>query len=335
MNILLTGGAGYIGSHTAAVLASQDHNVVIFDNFCNSNESILNQIRQIAAQEIRCVKGDVQDSALLLQTLEEHDIDAVIHLAGLKAVGESTQKPLEYYDNNVVGTVSLLNAMKKIKVRKLVFSSSATVYGEPKYLPYDEKHPASPINTYGRTKLLVEHMLQDLAASDPTWHIAMLRYFNPVGAHESGLIGERVNGMPNNLMPSIMKVAERHLQHLNIFGDDYDTSDGTGERDYIHVMDLAEGHIAALNYLAKNAGCEIFNLGTGKPATVLELVKMYEKMSGQKIPIIIAPRRPGDLSSSYANSKKASDLMGWRATRNIEEMVASSLNWQKSKKEMD
>ena len=328
MNILLTGGTGYIGSHTAVVLANAGHGVVLLDNFCNSSQSVSKRINKITQKEIPCIEGDVRDTQLLIKMLTDFKIDAVIHFAGLKAVGESAQEPLKYYANNVAGSISLFAAMQQVNVKTIVFSSSATVYGEPIYLPYDEEHPLKPINTYGRTKLQVEEILQDLAKSDATWKIALLRYFNPVGAHESGLIGEDPNGIPNNLMPYIMQVASGILPHLNIFGDDYDTRDGTGERDYIHVMDLAEGHLAALSYLNKNTGCEVFNLGTGKPASVLELVKAYEEASGKKIPTKIGLRRDGDLPIYYAKANKSQAKLGWQASRSVADMCASTNNWQ-------
>jgi UDP-glucose 4-epimerase len=330
LNILLTGGTGYIGSHTAVVLANAGHSVVLLDNFCNSNQSVSERINQITNQMIPCIKGDVRDTGLLVKKFIEFKIEAVIHFAGLKAVGESAEEPLKYYQNNVAGSISLLEAMKKVNVKKLIFSSSATVYGHPKYLPYDEEHPLSPINAYGRTKLQVEQILQDLAESDPTWRLVILRYFNPVGSHESGLIGEQPYGIPNNLMPFIMQVAGGKLPFLNIYGDDYDTKDGTGERDYIHVMDLAEGHLAALNFLSRKVGCNIFNLGTGMPVSVLELVQMYENKLGKKIARKFGNRRVGDLAVYFAKVEKANQLLGWRASRGLAEICSSSIKWQKS-----
>jgi UDP-glucose 4-epimerase len=335
LNILLTGGTGYIGSHTAVVLANAGHSVVLFDNFCNSNRGVANRINQITNQALECIEGDVRDTDLLTSTLEKLKIEAVIHFAGLKAVGESAQEPLKYYDNNVAGSISLLEAMKKTNVRTIVFSSSATVYGQPQYLPYDEVHPLNPINPYGRTKLQVEEILQDVAKSDPSWRIALLRYFNPVGAHDSGMIGEDPRGTPNNLMPYIMRVAAGALPHLNIFGDDYDTRDGTGERDYIHVMDLAEGHLAALNYLAQHHGCEIFNLGTGNSVSVLELVHEFKAASNCEIPISSEVRRAGDLATCYASVNKAQAQLGWSAKRDLTDMCKSSWNWQKFRGSLD
>lgn len=331
LNILLTGGTGYIGSHTAVLLADAGHTVVLFDNFCNSNRTVSARINQITGQDIPCVEGDVRDTELLVKTLNKFQIDAVIHFAGLKAVGESVREPLKYFDNNVAGSISLLEAMQKASVKTMVFSSSATVYGKPQYLPLDEAHPLNPINPYGRTKLQVEEILQDLAKSDPSWRVALLRYFNPVGAHDSGLIGEDPNGIPNNLMPYVMQVASGRLPHLNIFGNDYDTKDGTGERDYIHVMDLAQGHLAALNYLQDHLGCEVFNLGTGMPVSVLELVGAYEKASGSKIPVEIISRREGDLPIYYAKAAKAKESLGWQASRTISDSCTSTLHWQSNR----
>ena len=327
MNILLTGGAGYIGSHTAVVLSQAGHEVVLLDNFCNSRKSVLERLEKILGKRLPCIEADVRETDVVEKVLREYKIDAVIHFAGLKAVGESVANPVLYYANNVQGSISLLQAMQKVSVKTLVFSSSATVYGEPQYLPYDEDHPTKPMNPYGQSKLQVEEILQDLAASDSEWKIASLRYFNPVGAHESGLIGEDPNGIPNNLMPYVAKVAAGELPHLNIFGDDYETRDGTGERDYIHVMDLADGHMAALDFLKDHAGLEIINLGTGKPSSVLELVVSFEKVSGQKIKKIIVARRPGDLPSYYARAEKASKLLHWNTKRDLEEMCLSAWNY--------
>lgn len=332
MNILLTGGAGYIASHTSLVLEGAGHNVVLIDNFSNSRRSVSGRLNQICKKVIPCFEGDIRNTSLLIKTMSDFKIDSVMHFAGLKSVSESNQQPLKYYDNNIAGSISLLEAMKKTGVKTIVFSSSATVYGAPNYLPYDEKHPLNPINTYGRTKLQVEQILLDLANSDPTWSIALLRYFNPVGAHESGLIGEDPNGIPNNLMPYITQVASGKLPHLDIFGNNFDTNDGTGERDYIHVVDLAKGHLAALDYIQNNDGCEAFNLGTGNRVSVLDLVQAYEKASGKKIPIKIAPRRLGDLASCYANPKKAFEIMGWKAVKTIDDMCSSTLKWEEFKR---
>jgi UDP-glucose 4-epimerase len=335
LNILLTGGTGYIASHTAVVLANAGHSIILFDNFCNSSKSVSARINQIVKKTIPCIEGDVRDTKYLIKILVEHQIDAVIHFAGLKAVGESGQNPLKYYDNNVGGSISLLEAMKQANVKKIVFSSSATVYGDPQYLPYDEGHPLNPINTYGRTKLQVEEILQDLSRSDSTWKIVSLRYFNPVGAHESGLIGEDPNGIPSNLMPYIMQVASGKFPHLNIFGNDYETKDGTGERDYIHVMDLAEGHLAALKYLQNHQGHEVFNLGTGEPVSVMELLGAYEQVCKQKLVTKLTPRREGDLPIYYAKPNKAKELLGWVATRGIEDICNSSYLWQKTREGLE
>lgn len=334
MNILLTGGTGYIASHTAVVLEGAGHNIVLFDNFSNSRRSVSGRINQICKKVIPCIEGDIRNTSLLIKIMIDFKIDSVMHFAGLKSVSESNKEPLKYYDNNIAGSISLLDAMKKTGVKTLVFSSSATVYGAPNYLPYDEKHPLNPINTYGRTKLHVEQILLDLANSDSTWSIALLRYFNPVGAHESGLIGENPNGIPNNLMPYITQVASGKFPHLNIYGNNFDTNDGTGERDYIHVVDLAEGHLAALKYIQSNHGYEAFNLGTGNQISVLELVQAYEKASGITIPIKIAPRRLGDLASYYANPKKAFEMMGWKAVKTIDDMCLSALQWEEFKRDV-
>lgn len=329
MSILLTGGTGYIGSHAAVVMAQAGHDVVLFDNFCNSQPDVANRVADISGKHIPLVQGDVRDTELLQSTLQKHGVTAVLHFAGLKAVGESVQKPVEYYANNVQGTISLLKAMQEAGVRQLVFSSSATVYGEAQYLPYDENHPRTATNPYGRTKLQVEEILEDLATSDASWQIALLRYFNPVGAHESGLIGELPNGIPNNLMPFVAQVATGQRTHLNVFGDDYDTTDGTGERDYIHVMDLVEGHRCALEWLQHNHGCTAFNLGTGRGNTVLEMVRAFEAASGRSVPYQIVDRRPGDVAKSYANVEKARSQLNWSAQRTLDHMCASTWNWQR------
>ena len=324
MNVLLTGGSGYIGSHTAIVLSELGHQVVLYDNLSNSSDSVLERLNQIIGQQIRFVEGDVRDTKFLATTLTHYSIDAVFHFAGLKAVGESVEKPVEYYANNVQGTISLLQAMKCVQVKKLVFSSSATVYGEPEYLPLDENHPTSATNPYGRSKLHIEEMLNDVAASDPDWRIACLRYFNPVGAHESGLIGENPNGVPNNLMPYIAQVAAGQRAELRVFGGDYPTLDGTGVRDYIHVMDLAEGHAAALSFLCQNTGWHAFNLGTGKGYSVLDMVQAFEKASGCQVSYKVVARRAGDVATCFADPKKASEILNWIAPRSLEEMCIST-----------
>jgi UDP-glucose 4-epimerase len=328
MNVLLTGGAGYIGNHTAVALFEAGHRVVVFDNFCNSDRGALKRLEQILGAPVTTSEGDVRDTALLQRTLTEQQIDAVIHFAGLKAVGESVSKPVEYYANNVQGAISLLQAMQAAQCKTLVFSSSATVYGDPQYLPIDEAHPTSATNPYGRSKLHIEEILTDLSASDPTWRIAALRYFNPVGAHASGLIGENPNGIPNNLMPFIAQVAVGKLPQLKVFGNDYDTPDGTGVRDYIHVMDLAEGHLAALKFLIQQSGLHTFNLGTGRGYSVLEMIKAFEVASGKPVPFSVAPRRAGDIASCYASVDFSVTKLLWHAKRDLKEMCESSWRFQ-------
>jgi UDP-glucose 4-epimerase len=330
MNVLLTGGMGYVGSHTAVVLLRAGHQVVLYDNLSNSSDQVLEKLSQITGQPISFVKGDVLDTELLKATLAAHEIDAVIHFAGLKAVGESLEKPVEYYANNVQGSISLLQAMQSVDIKTLVFSSSATVYGEPKYLPLDENHPTSATNPYGRSKLHIEEMLIDVAASAPDWRIACLRYFNPVGAHESGLIGENPNGVPNNLMPYIAQVAAGQRPCLSVFGGDYPTEDGTGVRDYIHVMDLAEGHAATLNLLSETSGWHAINLGTGQGYSVLDMVQAFEKASGCQVPYQFVARRAGDVAACYANPNKASERLNWRAVRGLGDMCASTWRFHQS-----
>ena len=330
MNVLLTGGTGYIGSHTAVALLNSGHKVVLYDNLSNSSELVLHKLARIAGQPIPFVKGDVRDTRLQAETLAAYCVDAVIHFAGLKSVGESVDKPVDYYANNVQGTISLLQAMQSAQVKTLVFSSSATVYGEPQYLPLDESHPTRATNPYGRTKLHIEEILADVAASDPDWQIACLRYFNPVGAHESGLIGENPNGVPNNLMPYVAQVAAGQRVELSVFGGDYPTADGTGVRDYIHVMDLAEGHVASLAFLSQNTGWHAINLGTGKGYSVLDMVQSFEKTSGRQVPYKIVSRRAGDVAACYSDPKKASEELNWRATRTLDDMCASTWRFQQS-----
>ncbi|MDA1332512.1 MAG: UDP-glucose 4-epimerase GalE [Proteobacteria bacterium] len=326
--LLITGGTGYIGSHAALVLSKLGHQVVLYDNLSNSSESVLIKLAQITQQQIPFVKGDVCDNNLLATTLESHRIDAVIHFAGLKAVGESVGKPVDYYVNNVQGTISLLQAMQAQSVKTLIFSSSATVYGQPKYLPLDENHPTSAINPYGRSKLQIEEMLNDVAVSDAGWRIACLRYFNPVGAHESGLIGENPHGAPNNLMPFITQVAAGQRPALSVFGNDYPTPDGTGVRDYIHVMDLAEGHAAALNFLVQTAGWYAINLGTGKGYSVLDMIQAFEKASKRTVPYKVVARRAGDVAECYTNTQKAAELLSWKPKRGLEDMCESTWRFQ-------
>jgi UDP-glucose 4-epimerase len=329
VNILLTGGAGYIGSHTAVVLSEAGHEVVIYDNFCNSDRSVLIRLEKILGKPLTCIEGDIRDIDLLEKTFEQYHIEAVIHFAGLKAVGESVADPLKYYDNNVVGSLRLLEAMTNNGIRKLVFSSSATVYGDPEYLPIDENHPIHPTNPYGQTKAQIEKILEDLVRSNSDWRVVCLRYFNPVGAHDSGFIGENPRGIPNNLVPYMAQVAAGRLEKLRVFGDDYNTPDGTGVRDYIHVVDLAEGHLAALNYIVEHPGWFAINLGTGKGCSVLELLNTYRKICGYNINHEITSRRPGDVAVSYADVTRANLLLGWSHQRDINNMCVSSWGFQK------
>lgn len=328
MNILLTGGAGYIGSHAAVVLSQAGHKVVLLDNFCNSHKGVLKRLKILLGKPFACIDADIRNTRVVSKTLEDYKIDAVIHFAGLKAVGESVVNPIEYYANNVQGTISLLEAMKSKNVRSLVFSSSATVYGDPQYLPVDERHPTTATNPYGRSKLHIEEMLRDLAQSDLEWGVICLRYFNPVGAHSSGLIGEDPDGLPNNLMPYIGMVASGTLPHLNIYGNDYPTDDGTGIRDYIHVMDLAEGHLAALAHLKKEKGFLAINLGTGKAYSVIELVKNFEIASNRSIPFKVEGRRPGDIAKCWADPTQAMKKFNWTANRDLKSMCSDFWNWQ-------
>jgi len=328
MTILLTGGAGYIGTHTVVALLAAGQDVVLLDNLSNSNRGALGRLRQITGRDVPFEELDVRDTAGVTRVLRQYNCTAVVHFAGLKAVGESVQRPIAYYANNVQGTVSLLQAMDAADVRNLVFSSSATVYGAPQYLPLDEKHPTSATNPYGRSKLHIEEILADVCVSSPAWRVACLRYFNPAGAHPSGLIGEDPQGIPNNLMPYVAKVAGGELPRLGVFGNDYDTPDGTGVRDYIHVMDLAEGHVAALRFLQGASGWHAINLGTGQGYSVLEMVRAFEKASGKPVPYDVKPRRSGDVGSCYANPSKAADVLGWKATRGLKEMCDSMWRWQ-------
>ena len=329
MNILVTGGAGYIGSHICCELLSTGANVTVLDNFSNSSEVALERVRAISGQSIEVVSGDVRDESLLRTVFRGRRIDTVIHLAGLKAVGDSAKVPLEYYDNNVSGTITLCRIMQEAGVRQLIFSSSATVYGRPQFLPLTEDHPLAPASTYGRTKLMVEKILVDLCQSDPAWHVILLRYFNPIGAHSSGMIGEDPRGVPNNLLPFIAQVAMGRREHLTIFGDDYATPDGTGLRDYIHVMDLAESHVAALGHLAATNGSITVNVGTSRGYTVREVVAEFERASGRHIPCIVADRRSGDVDACYADAGLANRLLGWTARRDLRTMCADAWRWQK------
>ena len=329
-SILVTGGAGYIGSHTCVELLKAGHKVTVFDNFANSQPEALERVERIAGKSLARVKGDVRDRLALESALRASEATAVIHFAGLKAVGDSGQFPLHYYDNNVVGSLRLLEAMQACGVKTLVFSSSATVYGAPQFLPYSEEHPFAPTNAYGRTKLMVEDILRDAYAADAGWQFSILRYFNPVGAHSSGLMGEDPRGVPNNLMPFVAQVAVGKREFLNVWGNDYDTPDGTGVRDYIHVMDLAEGHLCALQWMA-NTGtglCQAFNLGSGVGHSVLEMVHAFEAASGKSVPYRIQPRRAGDLPCCYANSDCALKTLGWKTTRSLVDMCADTWRWQ-------
>lgn len=331
MKVLVTGGAGYIGSHTVVELLNAGHEVVIIDNFNNSKPEVLDCIRKITGKDFAFYQADLRDREAVKKMFDEHHIDAAIHFAGHKAVGESVQKPLEYYDNNLGGFFVLAEEMAAHGVKKIVFSSSATVYGMNNEVPFREEMPTSATNPYGYTKVMIEQMLRDLAVSDPEWSICMLRYFNPIGAHESGLIGEDPNGIPNNLLPYVAQVVAGIRPQLSVFGNDYDTPDGTGVRDYIHVVDLALGHLAALNYVENHTGAEAVNLGTGTGTSVLEIVAAFEKASGRPVPYKICERRPGDIATCYADTKKASELLGWHATRNIDDMCRDGWNFAKNR----
>ena len=326
--ILVTGGAGYIGSHTCVELLNAGLDVTVFDNFCNSQPECLARVERITGRKAHLILGDIRDRAALVGALQSSGADAVIHFAGLKAVGESVIKPLAYYDNNVNGTLRLLEAMAECNIKSLVFSSSATVYGNPQYLPLTEDHPLSATNPYGKTKLVIEDMLRDLYRSDPSWRISILRYFNPVGAHASGLIGEDPQGTPNNLMPFVAQVAVGKREFVNIWGNDYPTPDGTGVRDYIHVVDLAAGHLKALERLQQHAECRAINLGTGIGYSVLEMIRAFEQASEKPVPYRIAVRRDGDIAACYADPAQAADLLGWRATRGLQAMCADGWRWQ-------
>lgn len=328
MRILVTGGAGYIGSHTCLQLLAAEHGVVVVDNLANSKEESLRRVQELAGRPLAFERVDLLDRPRLEAVFARHAIDAVIHFAGLKAVGESVREPLRYYENNVTGTLILAETMAAAGVRTLVFSSSATVYGDPATVPIREDFATGPTNPYGRSKWMVEQVLTDLAAADPAWRIALLRYFNPVGAHESGRIGEDPNGIPNNLMPFITQVAVGKLRELAVFGDDYPTPDGTGVRDYIHVVDLATGHLKALERLAKGPGLCTYNLGTGRGYSVLEVVRAFEEASGRPVPYHIAPRRPGDIAACYADPARAGAELGWRATLGLAEMCRDAWRWQ-------
>ncbi|WP_462159411.1 UDP-glucose 4-epimerase GalE [Pseudoalteromonas sp. GB56] len=329
MSILVTGGAGYIGSHTVLELLNQGADVVVFDNLSNASKESLNRVEVITGKSITFIEGDIRDKAALDKVFRDFTITSVVHFAGLKAVGESVAKPVMYYQNNVQGSLTLIDAMRDAGVFSLVFSSSATVYGDPEYLPIDELvKVGGTTNPYGTSKLMVEQILEDVAKSDSRWRFAILRYFNPVGAHHSGQIGEDPNGIPNNLLPYISQVAVGKLQQLGVFGDDYNTKDGTGVRDYIHVVDLALGHLCALERLEQHAGVHIYNLGTGNGYSVLEMVHAFEQASGKPVPYKIAPRREGDIASCYASPQKAWDELGWKAERGLNEMMIDTWRWQ-------
>jgi len=327
--IFVTGGAGYIGSHTCVELLNAGFDVTVFDNFCNSRPEALARVQRITGKQLQVIEGDIRDRAALAAALNSCGATAVIHFAGLKAVGESVEKPLSYYDNNVVGTIRLLEAMVDCGVKTLVFSSSATVYGDPQQLPIPEDHPLSATNPYGKTKLVIEDMLRDVFRGDPSWHIGILRYFNPVGAHASGLIGEDPQGTPNNLLPFVAQVAVGRREFLNVWGNDYDTPDGTGVRDFIHVVDLAIGHVKALQRLTENPQCVSVNLGTGTGYSVLDMVKAFELASGKPVPFRVGARRSGDIAACYAKPDLASELFSWRAERDLKTMCEDAWRWQK------
>lgn len=328
MNVLVTGGAGYIGTHTSVELLNAGHNVVCVDNLVNSKKEAVNRVEKITGKKVKFYEGDIRDRKILDKIFEENKIDSVINFAGLKAVGESCAKPLEYYENNIEGLLVLMFAMRDHGVKNLVFSSSATVYGKPKSVPIKEDFPLSTSNPYGSTKLFIEYMLKDVYKADPAFNIAILRYFNPVGAHESGLIGEDPKGIPNNLCPYITQVAVGKRKELGVFGNDYNTHDGTGVRDYIHVVDLAKGHVLAVNKLAENPGLIIVNLGTGHGYSVLDMVKAFEKVTGKPIPYKIMPRRPGDIDECYADPSYAEELLGFKAEKTLEDMCRDAMRWQ-------
>ena len=330
MSVLVTGGAGYIGSHTCIEMQNAGYDVIVIDNLDNSSKESLKRVEAITGKSVKFYEKDVRDREALRKIFTENNIEAVIHFAGLKAVGESVREPMMYYNNNLISTIALIEVMTEFGVKKLVFSSSATVYGVATEMPLKEGMPTGAINPYGRTKLFIEEMLRDLYVADSEWSIALLRYFNPIGAHKSGTIGEDPKGIPNNLMPYISQVAVGKLEKLHVFGNDYKTVDGTGVRDYIHVVDLAIGHVKAIEWALGNKGCEAINLGTGNGTSVLQLRDAFVKASDVQVPYIIDPRRPGDPDEVYANADKAAQLLGWRATRGIEEMCEDSWRWQKN-----
>ena len=326
--ILVTGGAGYIGSHTCVSLLQAGYEVVIYDNLSNSHQEVINRIQAITQKRPVLVVGDIRDQASLVKCMQTYQCNAVMHFAGVKAVGESVEEPLKYFDNNFTGSLRLLEAMQTANIKTIVFSSSATVYGDPVYLPFDEKHPLAPTNPYGQTKLFIEEMLKDLHAAEPNWHIGILRYFNPVGAHESGLIGEDPQGVPNNLMPYIAQVAVGKRESLNIWGNDYATIDGTGVRDYIHVTDLALGHIKTIEHLAKQPNLLVANLGSGKGSSVLQVLTAFEKAAGKNIPYVFKDRRAADVAEFYADPALANQLLDWKTTKTLDIMCADHWHWQ-------
>lgn len=328
--VLVTGGAGYIGSHTVVDLIDQGYEPVIFDNLSNSQVEVINRLEKISNIRPEFIEGDIRDSNALHSVFKQHQFDAVIHFAGLKAVGESVQQPLRYYQNNVTGALSLLQVMTEHDVKRIVFSSSATVYGEPVSMPIDEDCPLSVTNPYGQTKLIIENILRDLSACDSGWQVSILRYFNPISAHPSGLIGEHPTGTPNNLMPYIAQVAVNKLEQLSVFGNDYPTLDGTGVRDYIHVVDLSRAHIKALKVLNSNHGCQAYNIGTGVGYSVLQMVKAFEQVSGQTIKLKIKPRRTGDIATCYADTSKSIKKLSWQADYGLERMMQDQWRWQKN-----
>ena len=328
MAVLVTGGAGYIGSHTVVRLIEEGFSPIVVDNFSNAKPSVFDRVEEITGTRPIVIDGDIRDRAQLDRLFADHDIDAVIHFAGKKAVGESVAMPVEYYDNNVCGTVVLIEAMRDAGVHTIVFSSSATVYGDPVSVPIQEDFPLHATNPYGRTKLMIEQILTDVTVAYEDWSVCLLRYFNPVGAHDSGRIGEDPSGIPNNLMPFVAQVAVGRRDHLSVFGADYPTPDGTGVRDYIHVVDLADGHLAALRYAAGRPGCHVFNLGTGKGTSVLELLHAFERTAGRTIPYQVVDRRPGDIAECWADPSRAAEVLGWRATRSIDDMTSSAWKWQ-------
>lgn len=334
MKILVTGGAGYIGSHTVVELQNAGYDVVVVDNLSNSNSESLKRVAKITGKDVTFYEADILDRNKMNEILDKENVDACIHFAGLKAVGESVAKPWEYYENNIAGTLTLVDVMRQHGVKNIIFSSSATVYGDPAFVPITEECPKGQCtNPYGWTKSMLEQILSDMQKADPEWNVILLRYFNPIGAHKSGTIGENPNGIPNNLMPYVTQVAVGKRDHLTVFGNDYDTPDGTGVRDYIHVVDLAVGHVKALNKIKENAGLKIYNLGTGVGYSVLDIVKNFEEANGVKIPYEIGPRRPGDIATCYSSAEKAKEELGWEAQYGIKEMCADSWNWQKNNPE--